>query len=51
MTKTTVRKYRNFNDFKWGSFEVYVTEKETIIRGILKKTGKYSPYYLIIEGK
>lgn len=50
MTKITARKYRNFNDFKWGSFEVYVTEKEAIIRGKLKKTGKFSPYILILEG-
>jgi len=51
MGKITVRKYRNYKDFKYGSFQVYVTEKETIIRGILKKTGNYSPFYLIIEGK
>lgn len=45
----TVRKFRNYNDFKYGSFQVYVTEKETIIRGILKKTGHYSPFLLIME--
>lgn len=51
MGKLTARKYRSFNDFKWGSFQVYVTEEEAIIRGVLKKTGKYSPYILIIEVK
>lgn len=45
----TTRKIRSFNDFKWGSFTVYVTEKEVIIRGVLKKTGNYSPYMLIWE--
>ena len=49
MNKINARKYRNFNDFKWGSFEVYVTEKEAIIRGVLKKTNNYSPYILIFE--
>ena len=47
MNKISTIKYRNFNDFKWGSFEVYVTEKEVIIRGILKKTGGFSPYILV----
>jgi len=49
MSKITARKYRNFNDFKWGSFQVYVTEKEAIIRGILKKTNNFSPYIMIRE--
>lgn len=49
MGKITIRKFRNYNDFKYGSFQVYVTEKETIIRGILKKTDNYSPFYLIRE--
>ena len=39
--------YRNFNDFKWGSFTSYVTKKEIIIRGILKKTNQYSLYILM----
>jgi len=47
MGKLTTIKYRNFNDFKWGSFQAYVTEREVIIRGILKKTGNYSEYILI----
>jgi len=44
-----VRKYRNYNDFVFGSFIVYATEKECIVRGKLKKTKNYSPYLLIIE--
>lgn len=43
----SVRKFRNYNDFKYGSFQVYVTENECIIRGILKKTGNFSPFLLI----
>jgi hypothetical protein len=31
--------YRNQNDFKWGSFDVYVKPNEVIISGILKKGG------------
>lgn len=42
-----IRLYRNFNDFKYKTFEVYVTEKEIIIRGILKKTGNFSPYVTV----
>jgi len=49
MGKITTRKYRNFKDFKYGSFQVYVIENEAIIRGILKKTNNFSPYLLIIE--
>ena len=45
----SVRKFRSFNDFKYGSFTVYVTERECIIRGILKKTNNFSPYILITE--
>lgn len=47
MAKYTVRAYRGYNDFKYGSFTVYVTEKETIVRGILKKTNGYSPYMIV----
>ena len=49
MGKITVRKFRGYNDFKYGSFQVYVTEHEAIIRGILKKTDNYSPYLLVRE--
>jgi len=45
----SARKFRSYNDFKYGSFTVYVTEKEVMIRGILKKTGNYSPYMLIVD--
>ena len=45
----TARKYRNYNDFKYGSFTVYANGKEVMIRGILKKTKKYSPYILVVE--
>jgi hypothetical protein len=43
------RKFRSYNDFKYGTFQVYVTENECIIRGILKKTNNFSPYILIVE--
>jgi hypothetical protein len=49
MKKIITRKYRNFNDFKWGSFQCYVTENEAIIRGVLKKTNGYSPYLMVVE--
>jgi hypothetical protein len=45
----SVRKFRNYKDFKYGSFTVYVTEKEVMIRGILKKTNSFSPYLLIMD--
>lgn len=47
MGKITTIKYRNFKDFKWGSFQVYVTEREAVVRGVLKKTNNYSEYLLI----
>lgn len=45
-----IRKYRSFYDFKYKTFEVYVTEKEIVIRGILKKTNNFSPYISIYMG-
>ena len=51
MGKITVMKKRNFNDFKWGSFQVYVTENEAVIRGILKKTNILGTYMIIYEKK
>jgi hypothetical protein len=45
----TARKFRNYNDFKYGSFTVYVTKHECMIRGILKKTNSFSPFILIVE--
>ena len=45
--KWSNRLFRNFNDFKFGSFTVYVTEKEIVIRRILKKTNSPSPYMII----
>ena len=45
-----VIQYRGFNDFKYGSFILYVTEKEVMIRGILKKANNYSSYMLIKNG-
>ena len=44
--KWSTIQYRNFNDFKFGSFTTYVTEKETVVRGILKKTNQPSLYQL-----
>lgn len=49
MTKLTVIRHRNFNDFKYGSFIVYVTPRDVIIRGILKKTNNYGLYINIKE--
>jgi len=45
-TKWSLRQFRGFNDFKFGSFTVYVTEKEIIIRGSLKNGNKHSPYVI-----
>jgi len=42
-----VIEYRNMNDFKYGSFEVYAKPNEMIISGILKKTNGRSRYMLI----
>ena len=47
MGKWSTIQYRNFDDFKFGNFTVYVTKKETVVRGILKKTGQTSLYQLI----
>jgi hypothetical protein len=46
MTKWSVMQYRGFDDFMFGSFDVYVTREEVIIRGRLKR-GQSSPYMLI----
>jgi hypothetical protein len=47
MNKFSVIEYRGFNDFKFGSFTVYVTDKVIIIRGVLKKTNSPSLYLKI----
>jgi len=44
--KWAVVQYRNYNDFTYGSFDTYVTEKEIVIRGRLKKGGN-SLYMMI----
>lgn len=44
-----IRIYRNFNDFKYKTFEVYVTENKIIISGILKKTNNFSPYIMVYD--
>lgn len=49
MSKNKVREYRSFHDFKFGSFTAYATENITIIRGILKKTNKYSIYQKVYK--
>lgn len=41
---SSVIKYRSFDDFKWGSFEAYVTKEDVFIYGILKKTNSRSKY-------
>lgn len=40
----TVTQYRNYKDFKYGSFNIYLTDKEFVVRGILKKTNNTSKY-------
>jgi hypothetical protein len=42
--------YRGFDDFMFGSFDVYVTREEVVIRGRLKR-GQSSPYMLIRKMK
>ena len=42
-----VIEYRNRDDFVYGSFTVYVTESEVIIRGILKRDQQWSKFMLI----
>jgi len=48
MSRYSVMTARNYNDFKYGSFNVYVTEKEVVIRGLLKK-GNSSLYMKIVK--
>ena len=48
MGNWSVIQHRNFNDFKYGSFTVYVTKKEIVIRGILKRDSASSLY---IQGR
>jgi len=45
--KWSVVQYRNHNDFTYGSFTAYVTEREIVIRGILKKNHNPSLYMMI----
>jgi len=48
--KWSVRQYRSYKDFSYGSFDSYVTEKEIVIRGKLKKGGN-SLYMMIRQGE
>lgn len=45
----SVHEYRNQNDFKWGSFDVYVKPNEIIVSGLLKKNGSHSRYMRILR--
>jgi len=45
--KWKTRQFRNYNDFKFGSFSIYVKEKEVVIRGILKKSNNPSLYMIV----
>lgn len=47
MAKWSVIEHRGYNDFKYGSFSVYATPKEIVIRGVLKKTNQHSMYLLL----
>lgn len=42
----TVIQHRGYKDFRYGSFNVYVTEEDVTIRGMLKK-GNQSLYMTI----
>ena len=42
-----VIEYRNRDDFVYGSFSVYVTEREVLIRGILKRDQQWSKFMLV----
>lgn len=42
--KYSVKQFRNYNDFAFGSFTSYVTENQIIIRGMLKKKNCISKY-------
>ena len=46
LSRYSVIKYRSEEDFKWGSFDVYVKSNEIIISGILKR-GNRSRFMLI----
>jgi len=46
MGKYSVIEYRNVNDFKYGSFDVYVKPDEVMASG-LRKRGMHSRYMLI----
>lgn len=37
MSKWAVIQHRSYNDFLYGSFDIYVTEYDIVIRGRLKK--------------
>jgi hypothetical protein len=50
MAKWSVRQYRNFDDFHFGSFEIYCTEQEIVIRGRLKR-GQNSLYMMLRREK
>lgn len=49
--KHSVRQYRGYNDFQFGSFTIYVLEDEIMIRGVLKKSHTTSPYMMIRSEK
>lgn len=51
MGKYSVLEYRNQNDFRYGSFEVFAKPHEIIISGILKKSGGRSRYLLVRRSK
>ena len=40
----SIKQFRNFNDFTFGSFTSYVTKNQIIIRGTLKKKNCVSKY-------
>jgi len=35
--KWSIMRYRSYDDFMYGSFDVYVTKEEIVIRGHLKR--------------
>ena len=48
--KWSIMRYRSYDDFMYGSFDVYVTKDEIIIRGHLKR-GQPSLYMKLLMRK
>lgn len=47
MGKWSTAQCRSYDDFRYGSFDCYVTKNDVVIRGVLKKTGAQCVYMKI----